>query len=179
MGLVWLEWIDDLSAETSFLSPAAKLSMHSCLSLYSTAAQKSTEQLEDKIPGDTESIDSSSLQTWVANSELILLLAVFFLFPFLCLCVIGVYVYMLVYMWAHVLMYMHVCVEVQGCGQETSSITRLPYLLRQGLSVTFRAQGYACSHLLSLNGWWAANPTRFTVSSGDLNYGPHVCKTST
>lgn len=75
-------------------------------------------------------------------------------------------------------MQMHVRVEAQGCGQETSSITPLPYLLRQGLSVTVRAHRYACSHLLRLNSWWAANPTRFTMSSVDLNYDPHVCKTS-
>lgn len=98
-GLVWFECIDDLSAETSFLSPAAELSVHSCLTLLHGRTEEHSE-LEDKIPGNTESRDSSSLQTWVANSELLLFFAVFLLFPFLCLCMICVYVCMLVYMWA-------------------------------------------------------------------------------
>lgn len=47
MGLVWFECIDDLSAETSFLSPAAELSVHSCLTLLHGRTEEHSELEQD------------------------------------------------------------------------------------------------------------------------------------
>lgn len=73
-------------------------------------------------------------------------------------------------------MCVHICMESQGCNQESPLTALPPYSLEQGLPIKLKASQYA-----SLTGQLApwiplqAPCHSISVGSRDLEYGPLVC----